>query len=610
LTLLLACAGPDDSGPQCEKETYWIDADKDGFGDPAKPHESCALAAGLAANPEDCDDTRPEVRPGAPEDDCSDPVDYNCDGSVGYADYDGDGAAACEDCDDTNPLAYPDADEICNDVDDDCDGLVDYFAVDETTWYEDADNDGYGIAFGEQLVQCDPEPGFADNDQDCDDNDATIHPDADEYCNGVDDDCDGDLDDDAVDAPAWFEDLDLDGYGAGSAVWDCKQPSGFVGTDTDCDDDDDTQFPGADEVCNDEDDDCDGAIDDGHRVPSDYSSIQDAIDDVEDASLICVASGTWSEDLEYTGKAVRVHGTEGSDRTFLDGSGGGSVVTLDADGELVGFTVSGGEADYGAGIYVDAEKPTLSDLVITDNRCNEQYCYGTGIYLVNSSATLADVRITDNVADAEGVWGVGLTAEDSRLDATNVWISGNEATGSNYVAGVGLALSGSDNSVFDGLVVAGNTGAANSLYAVGIWVYGGASPALFNASVVDNAGTATGTGYGEGVTAYSAAKPSATNVDVSGHTTGWASYFSSSLSVRYSNAWNQTDFSGASDPGGTAGNIMAKPQYTDTSSSDPGAWDLSLDTGSDLIDAGDPSRTDTDGSTSDIGAYGGPYGDW
>ena len=82
--------------------------------------------------------------------------------------------------------------------------------------------------------------------------------------------------------------------------------------------------------------------------------------------------------------------------------------------------------------------------------------------------------------------------------------------------------------------------------------------------------------------------------------------------LTYSNAYDNGDtpFGDLPDPRGTAGNIGVDPRYADVASEDPTEWDLRLESWSDCIDAGDPTVLDSDGSTSDIGAYGGPYGSW
>jgi hypothetical protein len=123
----------DEVDSDCDgRELCLVDGDGDGYvDDPSATTVSadldCADAgeARAGADTGDCDDTRSDVYPGAPEPDCDDPVDYNCDGSTGQDDADADGWVACEDCDDTDGDVHPDAPEECNGVDDNCDGLVD-----------------------------------------------------------------------------------------------------------------------------------------------------------------------------------------------------------------------------------------------------------------------------------------------------------------------------------------------------------------------------------------------------------------------------------------------------------------------------------------------------
>ena len=106
---------------------------------------------------------------------------------------------------------------------------------------------------------------------DCDDADGLIFDGASEVCDGLDNDCSGAVDDNAVDAPTWYADLDMDTYGdAGNALADCEQPTGYIADDLDCDDTSDEVYPGATEIYYDGvDQNCDGASDydadlDGH----------------------------------------------------------------------------------------------------------------------------------------------------------------------------------------------------------------------------------------------------------------------------------------------------------------------------------------------------------
>jgi hypothetical protein len=281
--------------------TTYADGDGDGYGDATAPITACIAPSGTVADSTDCDDTDAAYHPGAAET-CTDTLDFNCDGFVGTGDNDGDGFAACEECDDGDPAVNPDAAELCNLVDDDCNGLVDDDPVDPSTWYADADGDGFGDPASGVLAcaapsgtvadatdcddgdaatypgapeactdtidrNCDGFVGFTDNDGDafaacleCDDADPDVFPGADEVCNGVDDDCDGAVDEDAVDAVLVYTDADGDGYGdPATGVYVCDPPSGTVSDGTDCDDADASVHPGAADPPDDGvDQDCDG----------------------------------------------------------------------------------------------------------------------------------------------------------------------------------------------------------------------------------------------------------------------------------------------------------------------------------------------------------------
>jgi hypothetical protein len=163
------------------------------------------------------------------------------------------------DCDDTDDEINPDATEICDDIDNDCDTQTDE-GLTFTTYYTDADGDGYGMGVGQSLC-ADPGPGFATQAGDCDDNNDDINPGEIEVCDGIDNDCDGQADEGVK--TQYFADTDGDGFGdPNSMVTDCTQPQGYVTNNDDCDDTDDTVNPAEEEVCDNKDNDCNGVIDD------------------------------------------------------------------------------------------------------------------------------------------------------------------------------------------------------------------------------------------------------------------------------------------------------------------------------------------------------------
>ena len=224
--------------------TDGADNDRDGMFDCDDP--GCQ-GSPLCDGDDDDDDTVPDDDDSDDDDDDDSADDDDDDDSsdddddTTEADADGDGYTPADgDCDDGNASINPGADEACDDVDNDCDGDVDEAdAVDTTTWYADADGDGYGDD-GVTIVACDQPSGFITTAGDCDDGDAAVNPDADETCDGIDNDCDGSVDEaDALDAGTWYADADGDGHGdAGTSTVACDQPTGYVSSDDDCDDGD------------------------------------------------------------------------------------------------------------------------------------------------------------------------------------------------------------------------------------------------------------------------------------------------------------------------------------------------------------------------------------
>jgi hypothetical protein len=234
----------------------------------------------------DCDDDDPRAHPGGREicnlsdDDCDGEVDEEAwDAGTFFADADsdgfGDGAAAIRactapeghvedstDCLDTDPSTHPGADEICDDVDNDCDGAVDDSALDPSAWYVDLDGDRYGDP-SSLVYGCDEIPGMISDGTDCNDSDETVHPAAVEFCDGLDNDCDGVVDFDAdFGLRTWYEDGDGDGHGdATKSISSCEPPSGYVWSSDDCDDSEATRYPLAPELCDLMDNDCDDVVD-------------------------------------------------------------------------------------------------------------------------------------------------------------------------------------------------------------------------------------------------------------------------------------------------------------------------------------------------------------
>lgn len=260
------------------KISYYQDLDGDTYGNISVATSSCSAPSGFTDDNTDCDDTASTTYPSAAE--IEDRIDNNCNGRIDedfiktyYLDNDGDeyGQTAVSttslekpvgfailngDCNDAYPAINPGMTEICNGIDDNCNGLVDENLL--TVFYFDGDNDDYGLT-GSSTSACVLPSGYAEIGGDCNDNDGNVYPENNEIYDGKDNDCDGYTDENLLNN--YYLDNDGDGYGQTDvSTTSLEQPDGYAENFGDCNDSNDEIYPGAEEICDGYDNDCDGDI--------------------------------------------------------------------------------------------------------------------------------------------------------------------------------------------------------------------------------------------------------------------------------------------------------------------------------------------------------------
>ena len=259
-------------------------------------------------------------------------------------------------------------------------------------------------------------------------------------------------------------------------------------------------------------------------VPGDAATIQAGINAASNGDVVQVAPGTYFENINFNGKAIKVVGTGGPATTTINGGAAGPVVTFSsgesAQAVLSGFTITNGfnGARQGGGIVVEAS-PTIIDNVITGNFA----CGGGGGMWVGGSPTIQSNVITNNSQKGctGGVGGGGLLVQGtnnamvvSNVISNNSWLSGNGGgilldtagaptlmnnlitgnlatgvfSGGIPVAGGGglyIEAAGVSNGVVTGNIVAGNTADLGAGVFIDV-VSNSTAPAVVNNTVVGN----------------------------------------------------------------------------------------------------------------------------
>ena len=343
---------------------YYVDSDEDGYGDDQQVVQACSAPEGYVAVAGDCDDELARTYPGAQErcdgldNDCNGLDDDNAEIPM-YEDIDGDGyttslepeyrcpsylqegfteeAKSLIDCDDRDDEIYPTQEEVCDDLDNNCDGIADEGLV--TSVFVDGDGDGYGT--GDLVQECinldgSVSDGFSFVSGDCDDSDFLVYPGQEEFCDGIDNNCNEEIDEGVK--VTYFTDADGDGYGDIQNSFQSCPSAQYTLQIGDCDDSNDNVYPSAAELCDGLDNNCNGNL----------SSSEDDIDG--DGYVSCtIDSGGWF------GSFLVVGGDDCDDQSAITYPGAafndsGTACLKDVDGDGYASLLGGGtdcdDADY------------------------------------------------------------------------------------------------------------------------------------------------------------------------------------------------------------------------------------------------------------------------
>ncbi len=563
---------------------------------------------------------------GMPKDDCDLPVDWYPDSdSDGFGDAGAESHSGCGapgkgwvsnggDCDDRDGDTWPGASDRCDSKDNDCDGEIDEDG-DLDVW-PDADGDGYGDEGADSIQTCELPSGYADNPLDCDDAEATTHNGAVEQCDNIDNDCDLEIDE-SGDGATFYLDADGDGIGVDSdTVRGCSVPAGYSEFAGDCDDSDPSE-PAWIEPHG-------GANGDG-TAEDPMGTIMEAVD--ADHACIVLREGTYQESVSISNKSIHLLGLMGPDATFLEGTGGPAFSLVETPNTRIeGLSVTAGEGDDqshrsaldevghaflvkgGSVSIVNVEVVGIESSSLHDG--NADRSGGVGLYADESAV----VDLEDVVYQGLGAgWGSVLYIHDGFVTGRRISFLNNRV-GYTMIHVVGSLELDAAQFVGNQRVTDSYGGAFSWANFQLIYHYDG-STTLRNTTMVDNDVDVLMSAYD--------ARPGS-DPDDNG---AWFSVESSILAFNSS----AIIFSGGSNlvpklgdslahgntPSSDAryvdmgGNLAEDPALINvTENQDSSDDDLHLQATSPCIDAGDPAFSDPDGSRSDMGAYGGPYGSW